>query len=104
MAPALDLDARMAGVAGPGLPFFKIDIVLFVVSLLLTCVRMIDRYHAHQVGPDDYWIAFAVVSPTEVVESAAGLRLSLISRIPDTSGQLFDCIFTIVNGVGEYIR
>ena len=104
MASALDLVARMVGVDGPGLPFFKINIVLFVVSLLLTSVRIIDRYLARQVGPDDCWITLAVVSPTEAVESAAGLRLSLISKIADTSGQLFDCFFTIVNGVGEYSR
>ena len=69
MAPALDLVARMVGVAGPGLPFFKTDLVLFAVSLLLTSVRIIDRYHARQVGPDDCWISLAVVSPTEAVAS-----------------------------------
>ena len=82
---------------------FKINIILFVVSPLLTSISMIDRYHAHQVVPDDYWIAFADVSRTKAIESVARHRLSLISRIADTSGQLFDCFFTIVNGVSQYI-
>ena len=104
MAPTFGLVARMVGVGGPGLPFFQINIILFVVSLLFTSVRIIYHCHARQLGPDDWWISFAVVSPSEAVESVAGLRLRLISKIVDTSGQVFDCFFTIVNGVGEYIH
>ena len=104
MAPAFDLVTRMVGIAGPGLPFFKINIVLFVVSLLFTSVRIINHCHARQLGHDDFWISFAIVSLTKAIKSAAGLRMSLISRIADTRAQLFDCFFTIVNGVGEHIR
>lgn len=103
MAPTFGLVARMVGIGGPGLPFFKINIILFVVSLLFTSVRIIHHHHARQLGPDDCWISLAVVSRSGTVESTAGFRLPLISKIVDTSGQVFDCFFTIVNGVGEYI-
>ena len=91
----------MVGITGPGFPFFKINIVPFVVCHLLTSVRIVDRCYARQVGPDDCWIFIAMISRTGPLETVVGLGLSLISN---TSGHLFDFCFTIVNGLGNYIR